>query len=106
MFWTQAPWSSDRNAVSNMPGAQVGLRLHQLTGRRSTSNWSLRMYAWVNRHLQRPDRLFHDHLDLQGTVEKTFWSSRTCCASSRSPAAANGGFTVLAWPRGRYRLLY
>ncbi len=74
VFWTQAPWSRDRNTVSNMPGAQVGLRLHQLTGRRSYLNWSLRMYDWTNRHLQRPDALFHDHLDLQGTVEKTIWS--------------------------------
>ena len=74
VFWTQAPWSDDRNTVSNMPGAQVGLRLHQLTGRRSYLDWSLRMYRWTNRHLQRPDGLFHDHLDLQGTVEKTIWS--------------------------------
>ena len=74
VFWTQAPWSSDRNTVSNMPGAQVGLRLHQLTGRRHYLDWSLRMYRWTNRHLQRHDALFRDHLDLQGTVEKTIWS--------------------------------
>jgi hypothetical protein len=74
VFWTQAPWSSDRNTVSNMPGAQVGLRLHQLTGRRSYLDWSLRMYDWTNRYLQRRDALFHDHLDLAGTVEKTIWS--------------------------------
>ena len=74
VFWTQAPWSSDRNTVSNMPGAQVGLRLYQLTGRRYHLDWSLRMYSWTNRHLQRRDGLFHDHLDLEGTVEKTIWS--------------------------------
>ncbi len=74
VFWTQAPWSQDRNTVSNMPGAQVGLRLHELTGRRSYLSWSLRMYEWTNRHLQRPDGLYHDHLDLEGTVEKTIWS--------------------------------
>jgi hypothetical protein len=74
VFWTQAPWSQDRNTVSNMPGAQVGLRLHQLTGRRSDLDWSLRMYRWTNQYLQRPDGLYHDHLDLQGTVEKTIWS--------------------------------
>lgn len=74
VFWTQAPWSSDRNTVSNMPGAQVGLRLHQLTGGQRQLDWSLRMYRWTNRYLQRPDGLYHDHLDLQGTVEKTIWS--------------------------------
>ncbi|MFC7490840.1 MULTISPECIES: glycoside hydrolase family 76 protein [unclassified Knoellia] len=74
VFWTQAPWSSDRNTVSNMPGAQIGLRLHQLTGRPSDLEWSLRMYRWTNQYLQRPDGLYHDHLDLLGTVEKTIWS--------------------------------
>jgi hypothetical protein len=74
VFWTQAPWSRDRNTVSNMPGAQVGLRLHQLTGRQSYLDWSLRMYRWTNRYLQRPDGLYHDHLDLEGKVEKTIWS--------------------------------
>ncbi|GAA1435169.1 glycoside hydrolase family 76 protein [Microlunatus lacustris] len=74
VFWTQAPWSADRNTVSNMPGAELGLRLHQITGRRRYRDWSLRMYDWTNRHLQRPDGLYHDHLDLEGTVEKTIWS--------------------------------
>lgn len=74
VFWTQAPWSADRNTVSNMPGAQLGLRLHQITGRREYLDWALRMYAWTNRYLQREDGLYHDHLDLQGTVEKTIWS--------------------------------
>ena len=32
------------------------------------------MYDWTNRHLQRPDALYHDHLNLQGTVETTIWS--------------------------------
>jgi hypothetical protein len=27
IFWTQAPWSQDRNTVSNAPGAELGLRL-------------------------------------------------------------------------------
>jgi hypothetical protein len=74
VFWTQAPWSQDRNTVSNMPGAQVGLRLHQQTGRTYQLDWSLRMYRWTNRHLQTSDGLFHDHLDLQGTVDETIWS--------------------------------
>jgi hypothetical protein len=74
VFWTQASWSSDRNTVSNMPGAELGLRLYQITGQRSYLDWSLRMYDWTNRHLLSPDGLYWDHLDLAGTVEKTFWS--------------------------------
>jgi len=74
VFWTQADWSHDRNTVSNMPGAQLALRLHQITGEADYLNWARRFYDWTNTHLQSPDGLYWDHLDLKGTVEKTFWS--------------------------------
>jgi len=74
VFWTQATWSNDRNTCSTMPGAQLGLRLYQITGRRSYLDWALRMYDWTNRYLLSPDGLYWDHLDLAGTVEKTLWS--------------------------------
>jgi len=74
VFWTQAPWSADRNTVSNMPGAELGLRLFQITGEQSYLDWSLRMYNWTNMYLQRPDGLYYDHVNLQGTVESTIWS--------------------------------
>lgn len=74
VFWTQAAWSTDRNTVSNMPGAELGLRLFQITGKRSYLDWSLRMSEWTNRYLLGPDGLYWDHLDLSGTVEKTYWS--------------------------------
>ena len=74
VFWTQATWSNDRNTVSNMPGAELGLRLYQITRQPSYLDWSRRMYDWTNTYLLSPDNLYWDHLDLSGTVEKTFWS--------------------------------
>jgi rhamnogalacturonyl hydrolase YesR len=74
VFWTQATWSQDRNTVSNMPGAELGLRLYQITGKRGYLDSALRFYNWTNTHLQSPSGLYWDHLDLQGTVEKTMWS--------------------------------
>ncbi|MDT4987467.1 MAG: hypothetical protein QOI74_1561 [Micromonosporaceae bacterium] len=74
VFWTQATWSVDRNTVSNMPGAELGLRLYQLTGRRSYLDFSLRMYEWTNRNLLAPNGLYFDHLNLVGTLQKTQWS--------------------------------
>jgi rhamnogalacturonyl hydrolase YesR len=74
VFWTQAPWSQDRNTVSNMPGAELGLRLYQITGKRRYLDSALRFYNWTNTYLQSPGGLYFDHLDLQGTVEKTIWS--------------------------------
>jgi rhamnogalacturonyl hydrolase YesR len=74
VFWTQAGWSQDRNTVSNMPGAQLALRLHQITGEDGYLDWARRFYDWTNTYLQSPSGLYWDHLDLKGTVEKTFWS--------------------------------
>jgi hypothetical protein len=74
VFWTQANWSQDRNTVSNMPGAQLALRLHQITGEDGYLDWARRFYDWANTYLQSPGGLYWDHLDLKGTVEKTIWS--------------------------------
>lgn len=74
VFWTQATWSNDRNTVSNMPGAQLGLRLYQITGKRHYLDSALRFYHWTNTYLQSPSGLYWDHLDLDGTLEKTIWS--------------------------------
>ena len=74
VFWTQAPWSTDRNTVSNMPAAELDLRLFQFTGERRYLQRAQRYHAWTNRYLQRPDGLYSDHLDLTGQVEGTVWS--------------------------------
>ena len=74
VFWTQAPWSHDRNTVSNMPGAELGLRLYQLTGEQHYFDWAKKMYDWTNTHMLAPNGLYWDHIDLQGNIEKTQWS--------------------------------
>ncbi|MEV0096777.1 glycoside hydrolase family 76 protein [Streptomyces sp. NPDC050738] len=74
VFWTQADWSQDRNTVSNMPGAQLGLRLHRITGRASYLEAARRFYDWTNRHLLSPEGLYWDHLGLTSTVDRTLWS--------------------------------
>ncbi|WP_432561210.1 glycoside hydrolase family 76 protein [Kineococcus sp. SYSU DK003] len=74
VFWTQAPWSSDRNTVSNMPAAELDLRLFQFTRERRYLERARKYHAWTNRYLQREDGLYHDHLDLEGVVETTVWS--------------------------------
>jgi len=74
VFWTQATWSHDRNTVSNMPGAELGLRLYQATGKRTYLDWSRKMYDWTNKYLLAPNGLYWDHVDLAGNIEKTQWS--------------------------------
>jgi hypothetical protein len=74
VFWTQATWSHDRNTVSNMPGAEIGLRLYQITHNSYYLNWALKMYEWTNAHLLAPNGLYWDHVDLAGNINQTQWS--------------------------------
>jgi hypothetical protein len=74
VFWTQAPWSQDRNTVSNAPGAEVGLHLYLATRRSYYLEWAQRMYGWTRRWMLAPNGLYWDHVDLAGTIEKTQWS--------------------------------
>lgn len=74
VFWTQASWSQDRNTISNAPGAQIGIRLYQITGDASYLDWAERMIAWTDGCLLAPNGLYWDHIDLAGTIEKTQWS--------------------------------
>jgi rhamnogalacturonyl hydrolase YesR len=48
--------------------------VHQIPGEADYLDWARRFYDWTNTHLQSPSGLYWDHLDLRGTVEKTFWS--------------------------------
>ncbi len=74
VFWTQAPWSQDRNTVSNGPGAELGLHLYRLTRKSYYLDWAKRMYEWTRTHMLAPNGLYWDHIDLAGTIEKTQWS--------------------------------
>lgn len=74
LFWTQQPGNSDRNTVSNMPAAQLGVRLYQATGDKAYLDDALRFYRWANGALQRPDGLYLDHLDRTGKVDTRIFS--------------------------------
>ncbi|WP_406047950.1 glycoside hydrolase family 76 protein [Kribbella sp. NBC_00889] len=74
VYWTQAPWSQDRNTVSNGPGAELGAHLYLLTRDKSYLTWAKRMYEWAQTCMLAPNGLYWDHIELAGTVEKTQWS--------------------------------
>ncbi|MFD0049570.1 glycoside hydrolase family 76 protein [Actinomycetes bacterium NPDC127524] len=74
VFWTQAPWSQDRNTISNAPVAQIGLYLYQITGDKYYFDWAKKTYDWVNNSMLAPNGLYWDHVDLKGNIEKTQWT--------------------------------
>lgn len=74
VYWTQAPWSQDRNTISNGPAAELGAHLYLLTHDKSYLTWSQKMYQWAQTCMLAPNGLYWDHIDLAGNVEKTQWS--------------------------------
>lgn len=74
VFWKRDGSHRDRNTVSNAPGAQLGLRIHQSGGDAGALEQARRMYDWVNQYLRSPEGLYWDHLDPEGKVERTTWS--------------------------------
>lgn len=69
----------DRNIVSNAPGAELGLRLHALTGDTSALAWARRMWDWAEEHLRDPaDGLYWDHVSVcpggPDRIDPTKWS--------------------------------
>jgi uncharacterized protein YyaL (SSP411 family) len=74
VYWMQANRNNDRNTVSNMPAAELGLRLYQATRDSGYLSWALKMYRWTNRNLQDPGGLYYDHVDLQGNVDRSFYT--------------------------------
>jgi hypothetical protein len=74
VFWTQAPWSNDRNTISNAPAAEIGLLLYDITGDTYYLDWSKKMYDWVNGCMLAPNGLYWDHIDFEGNINKRQWT--------------------------------
>ncbi|MBZ2196225.1 glycoside hydrolase family 76 protein [Occultella gossypii] len=74
VFWTQAPWSTDRNTVSTMPGAQLGVRLYMITGEQHYLDWALRFVEWTDEHLLAPNGLYWDNIKLDGAIDERHFS--------------------------------
>lgn len=77
IFWAQpaANATRDRNTVSNAPAAILALRLHTATSDKKYLRWAERLFSWVEETLCDPnDRLYWDHLKLDGRIERTKWS--------------------------------
>ena len=74
VFWTTSARNRDRNTVSTVNGAIVGLRLYAATKLPRYLTWSRRMLTWTDTCMLAPDGLYADHIDLDGNVDGTHWS--------------------------------
>jgi uncharacterized protein YyaL (SSP411 family) len=74
VFWTAAAGNRDRNTVTTANAALLGLRLYSATHGASYLAWSRRLLAWVDRCMLGDDKLYSDHIAVDGTVDETRWS--------------------------------
>jgi hypothetical protein len=74
VFFNNSPKNTDRNAVTNGPGALFGAELYAATGDLDYLLWSIQMYEWVQSCLSGPGGLYFDHIDFDGKLDQTTWS--------------------------------
>lgn len=64
LYWEEGK-KNTKNTCSNGPGIILALQLYQATQQRGYLDTALLLYRWVNAHLQSPDNLYYDNLNMQ-----------------------------------------
>lgn len=72
--WAVPAWSTTRNTCATAPASELGTLLYGLTGDEAHLQWARRCHAWVVETLERPDGLYGDRIEQDGTVRNEAWS--------------------------------
>ncbi len=77
IYWqVQRPSVRDntRAIVSNAPAVQLGVKLYQITGEEDYLTKSEQIFDWIKQLKDTDQRLYNDHMRLDGTYEPSKWS--------------------------------
>jgi Glycosyl hydrolase family 76 len=66
--------NNERNTVTDGPGAELAVKLYQLTGNPQYLQFAQMAYEWVRACLLSPNGLYADHIGAHGNVAQTYWS--------------------------------
>jgi hypothetical protein len=66
--------NNERNTVTGGPGAELAVRLYQLTGNVAYLQFAEQAYNWVRTCLLQANGLYADHIGAHGTVARVYWS--------------------------------
>ena len=72
--FSNAPSNTDRNTVTDGPGAELALQLYRSTGDAAYLQFAEMAYEWVRRCLLQPSGLYADHIRQHGVIDPTLWS--------------------------------
>jgi hypothetical protein len=63
-----------RNTVTNGPGVELAVQLYRITHEIHYLEFAEMAYGWVRICLLEPSGLYADHINLNGSVQRTLWS--------------------------------
>ena len=66
--------NTERNTVTDGPGAELAVKLYQLTGTVAYLQFAEQAYNWTRTCLLQANGLYADHIGPHGTVARTYWS--------------------------------
>ena len=72
--FSNAPTNTQRNTVTDAPAAELGVQLYRITREVRYLQFAEQAYGWVRQCLLEPSNLYADHVELNGTVQRTEWS--------------------------------
>jgi hypothetical protein len=72
--FSNATNNTQRNTVTDGPGAELGVQLYRITHEARYLQFAEMAYGWVRQCLVEPNSLYADHIELNGAVNRTLWS--------------------------------
>lgn len=72
--FSDAPNNDSRNTVTDGPGAELAVELYKITREARYLQFAEMAYGWVRQCLMEPNYLYADHIDEDGTIQRTLWS--------------------------------
>jgi hypothetical protein len=72
--FSNAADNTQRNTVTDGPGAELGVQLYRITHEARYLQFAEQAYGWVRQCLLEPDGLYADHIELDGEVNRSLWS--------------------------------
>jgi Glycosyl hydrolase family 76 len=72
--FSNAKSNTQRNTVTDGPGAELAVQLYRITREARYLQFAEMAYGWVRQCLLEPSGLYADHVELNGTVNRSLWS--------------------------------
>jgi Glycosyl hydrolase family 76 len=72
--FSNAPTNTQRNTVTDGPAAELGVQLYRITAEARYLQFAEMAYGWARGCLLEPSGLYADHIESDGTVNRSLWS--------------------------------